>query len=149
MKKFLFDCGTRDALASIGILVLRASAGLMMLLGHGLPKLQKFDQLKDGWFRPDWFPLQYMSHPVSLIATLGAEIGAAALLVLGLATRPAAFIFSFAMVVAAFDMHAADPFAKKELALIYLLAGVVVIITGAGSFSMDAVLLKESKRRRW
>ena len=149
MKKFFFDCGTRDATASFGILILRVTTGLMMILGHGLPKLAKFDAMKDTFFRPDWFPMNLMSQPVSLMAVLAAEIGAAALLVLGLATRPAAFILSFAMVVAAFDMHRLDPFAEKELALVYLLIGVVIIFTGAGSYSLDSALHKESKRRRW
>ncbi len=149
MKKFFFDCGTRDLTASFGILVLRVSVGLMMMLGHGIPKIKNFDKLKDAWLVPDFFPLKYMSPPVSLVATVGAEVLAAGLLVIGLATRPAAFIMAFAMVIAAFDMHAADPFGKKELALMYLIGSVVVLLTGAGSWSLDASLSKDGKRRRW
>ena len=42
MKKFFFDCGTRDATASLGILALRVMVGLMMLIGHGIPKIREF-----------------------------------------------------------------------------------------------------------
>lgn len=155
MKKFIFDCGTRDLTASFGLLVLRVSIGAMMLLGHGWGKLQNYDKMKTGWLVPDFFPLKYMSPQISLIATIGAEVGAATLLILGLATRPAAFIFAFTMVVAAFHFHSSAPWflgadvtVAKELPLLYLLPAVVILLTGAGSFSLDAILLK-NKRRRW
>lgn len=153
MKKFFFDCGTRDALASSGLLVLRVSVGLMMLIGHGLPKWRSFDKiLENGFHVPGLWPLSLMSERVSLGATLVAEIGAAALLVLGLATRPAAFVLAFAMAVAAFEVHAHDPFflgggAAKEPAVLYLVACLVLVITGAGRWSVDIGVYKEKKKR--
>jgi putative oxidoreductase len=149
MKKFLFDCGTRDFTASFGLFVLRVAIGLMMILGHGVAKIKAYDQLKTAWLVPDFFPLKYMSHPVSLMATIGAEVVAAAFIVLGLATRPAAFVLAFAMVIAAFDQLGPQPFAVKELALMYLTGAVVILLTGAGTWSLDAALCKDSKRRRW
>lgn len=157
MKKFLFDCGTRDATASIGIAALRLMIGLMMMIGHGLPKLQEYGARKDLFFVPDFFPLKYISPPLSLMVSIGAEVGAAALIILGLATRPAAFFLGMTMVVAAFDFHEAAPwFVKpptiveaKELAILYLIPMIALILTGAGSFSCDAGLYRESKRRRW
>ncbi len=152
MKRFLFDCGTRDAIASTGLLVLRAGFGLMMLIGHGWPKLQAFEEKKDGWTVPTIWPLSYMSEPVSLVATLVAEVGAAGLLVLGLATRPAAFLLAFAMLVAAFQVHGDGPVflpaaGAKEPALLYLFACLALIIAGAGRWSLDAGIYKEKKRR--
>lgn len=148
MKKILFDCGTRDLTASFGILVLRVSAGLMMMLGHGIPKLKNYQELTEKFKAPSSLD-GFISGPVALMLTMGAEIGAAGLLVIGLMTRPAAFIFAFTMVIAAFDVHAADPFKVKELALMYLMAGVVILLSGAGSISLDAAINKDSKRRRW
>ena len=147
MKKFFFDCGTRDLTASIGLLVLRVATGLLMMLAHGIPKLQNYEALRTKFKAPSSLD-GFLNGPIALILTIGAEVGAAGLLILGLATRPAAFILSFTMVIAAFDVHAADPFKIKELALMYLLCGVVILLTGAGSFSLDATLCKE-KRRRW
>ncbi|WAC18497.1 DoxX family protein [Luteolibacter sp. SL250] len=147
MKKFFFDCGTRDLTASIGILVLRVATGLLMMLAHGIPKLQNYEALRAKFKAPSSLD-GFLNGPIALILTIGAEVGAAGLLILGLATRPAAFILSFTMVIAAFDVHAADPFKIKELALMYLLCGVVILLTGAGSLSLDASLCKE-KRRRW
>lgn len=157
MKKFLFDCGTRDSTASLGILALRAMAGLMILIGHGIPKIRNFGMFKDTFPVPDIFPLSYLSHPMSLMACIGAEAVAAALIIIGLATRPAAFVIGFTMVVAAFDYLAATPWFQstptlvetKETAVLYLIPMIAIILTGAGSYSLDATILKDVKRRRW
>jgi putative oxidoreductase len=153
MKKFLFDCGTRDPLASSGLLVLRVTTGLMMLVGHGVSKIQNFDKFGEVWTVPALWPLSYMSKPISLMATIGAEVGASALLVLGLMCRPAAFLLGFAMCVAAFQVHALDPFfskggASKEFAILYLIPCFVLIITGAGQWSLDATFSLDKRRRR-
>ena len=155
MKKFLFDCGTRCATASLGILFLRVCTGLLMFFGHGLEKLQTFADKKDKFPVPDFFPLKYMSSPVSLTATVGAEVVCSMLLVFGLFTRPAAFIFAFTMTVAAFGIHGAHPWfssdgPSKEMALLYLVPAVAILLSGAGKYSLDATILKEGRRRsRW
>jgi len=155
MKKFLFDCGTRDSTASLGILILRIGTGLMMMLGHGIGKIQTFAEKKDGFPVPDFFPLKYMSNPVSLMATIGAEVGCAALLILGLATRPAAFILAFTMVVAAFNILADAPLfipggiGPKEGPILYLIPAIAILLTGAGQYSFDSAILKEGRRKKW
>ncbi|MCF7731708.1 MAG: DoxX family protein [Akkermansiaceae bacterium] len=155
LKRFLFNCGTRDGVASVGLVVLRVAVGLMMLLGHGLPKWRNYAALRIEWHVPDFFPLYYLSPQLSLLATLGAEVLAAGLLVLGLMTRPAAFVLGFVMVVAAFDVNGALPWvsatggASKELALLYLIPMLVLLLTGAGAWSLDASLYREPKRRHW
>ncbi len=154
MKSFFFDCGTRDSTASLGILFLRVCTGLMMFFGHGLGKIQGFAKMKDGFPVPDFFPLKYMSPSVSLMATIGAEAVCSVLIILGLATRPAAFIFAFTMVVAAFGIHGDGPWflgqgeGPKEPALLYLIPAVAILLAGAGQYSLDASILKE-RRKRW
>ncbi|MEM9236656.1 MAG: DoxX family protein [Verrucomicrobiota bacterium] len=152
MMKFLFDCGSRDQLGSGGALVLRVGFGLMMLIGHGWPKIGIFEKAKDSWPVPGIWPLSLMSPPVSMAMTIAAEVGCAALLVLGLITRPAAFILGFAMVVGAFQVHANDPFfmgegASKEPAILYLIPCLALIVMGAGKWSVDALIYKERKKR--
>jgi putative oxidoreductase len=154
MKKLFFDCGTRDPAASAGLFLLRAGTGLMMLIGHGIPKIQHFAMLKDHWTIPHIWPLSHMSEPISLMATISAEVLASAMIVFGLMTRPAAFVFGFAMVVAAFQVGGEAPWflgtgvtAAKEPALLYLLPACVLILTGAGTWSFDAGIFKDKRRR--
>jgi putative oxidoreductase len=157
MKRFFFDCGTRDNVASGGIFALRLMIGLMMLIGHGLPKMRNFKAiLENGFPVPDFFPLKLMSPAVSLTATIGAEVFAALLIIIGLATRPAAFVLGFTMVVAAFSVMGNAPWfigpgvaAAKEPAILFLIPMIAIIITGAGSISIDASLYKDGRRRRW
>lgn len=148
MKRFFFDCGTRDLTASLGIAFLRIAIGSMMIFGHGWMKLTKWGDPNFTFPVPEIFPFNALSSPVSHALAISAEVGAAALLILGLATRPAAFILGFTMTVAAFHVHAADLFAVKETALLYLIPCVALILTGGGSLSLDAGIFKE-RRRNW
>ncbi|MCA9561045.1 MAG: DoxX family protein [Myxococcales bacterium] len=131
----LFDPGQHSAVASLGLLLLRLAAGGMMAYGHGWQKFEKYGDLIDRF--PD--PIGVGAHP-SLLLAIGAELGAAILVALGFATRLAAVPLIVTMVVAAFVVHADDPFGKKEFALIYLAPFVALLFTGAGRFSVDAVL---------
>ncbi len=154
IKRFLFDCGTRDVEAALGLLVLRVACGLMMMLGHGIPKIHNFAALKANWHVPGFFPFNYMPHQMSLVATICGEVLASLLLVLGLMTRPAAFLLAFTMVVAAFEVNAGSawftmPPNGKELAILYLVPALVLLLTGAGGWSLDAAIHREPKRRRW
>jgi len=156
MRKLFFDCGTRDVAASVGLLVLRVGVGLMMLIGHGIPKIQDFSEMAKG-FGLENLPIFNMFSPtVNLLACLVGEVLASALIVLGLATRPAAFLLGFTMTVAAFGVLGPAPFfmgpgvaAAKEPAVLYLLPALVLILTGAGTISFDALLFRDQKRRRW
>ncbi len=156
MKKFLFDCGTRDATASLGILVLRLLIGSMMFFGHGLDKLRQFSSLKESFQVADFLPFNHLSPQASLIACLVGELLAPILLILGLTTRLAAFLLGFTMIVAAFQIHAGHPLflgqgvtAAKEPALLYLVPMIALIFSGAGAFSLDAGLYQEKRSRRW
>ena len=135
-------------------MVMRVCFGLMMLIGHGWGKIAMFGdaEVKSTWTVPSLPPLSWMSSPVSMAMTIFAEVGCAGLLVLGLMTRPAAFILGFAMLVAAFQVHAGADFfmkggAAKEPALLYAIPCLALIISGAGKWSADALIYKEKKRR--
>ena len=157
MKKFFFDCGTRDGTASLGILALRIMVGLMMLIGHGIPKIMDFASRKQFFYVPDFLPFSLMPPPVSLMLCILAEVLAATLLIIGLATRPAAFVLGLNMVVAAFGYLGTAPWFvapptiidAKELSIMYIVPMIAIILTGAGAYSLDSLICKEGKRRRW
>jgi len=83
----------------------------------------------------------------ALFAWLAAlsELVGGLLLVVGLATRPAALFIFVNMCVAAFIRHGADPFSRKELALAYGVIAGALILTGAGKLSLDALVFRGSR----
>lgn len=115
-------------------LILRVSAGGFMLT-HGWPKLQNL--ISGELAFPD--PLG-ISSGVSLILAVFAEFLCALLVVLGLRTRLAVVPLIVTMVIAAFVVHGADPFGKKEMSLLYLSSYVALLLTGSGRFSFDYLL---------
>ena len=135
LKRFM-NPGPTDMWSSIGLLVLRLAAGGMMIYGHGWKKLMALLDGKGGKF-PD--PLG-VGNELSMALAVGAEVGAAALVMLGIFTRLAAVPLMFTMIVAAFIIHGSDPFAKKEMALLYLAAYTTLACTGAGRYSVDGAV---------
>ena len=103
-----------------------------MAYAHGWPKLMGFAEKASSF--PD--PLG-IGHELSLALTVFAELVCAVLLALGAATRWAAIPFTITMVVATFIIHADDPFAKKELALLYAALSLCLLCTGPGNLSID------------
>lgn len=119
----------------VGLLVLRLWLGLSLLLLHGWTKLNNFSELA-GKF-PD--PIGLGGSP-SLTLALFAEVAGALLIIVGAFTRAAALVQTFLMSVAFFIVHKAalsGP-ASGELAFIYLGGFVVLLVAGAGRFSLDA-----------
>lgn len=107
------------------------------MLTHGYSKLQK---LLAGDFQfADPFGL---GPGVSLGMAVFAEFFCSILLILGLGTRLATIPLIVTMLVAAFIAHGADPFAKKEMALLYLVSYIVLLFSGAGKISVDQLLEK-------
>jgi putative oxidoreductase len=115
----------------------------MMATGHGWEKLLTFG-VRSGSF-PD--PLGVGSE-LSLGLAVFAELLCSIFLVLGLATRLAAFPPLFTMLTAALVIHADDPWSKKELALLYAIPFLTLLLTGGGSYSIDALLWRRRRPRK-
>lgn len=136
MLRKLMNPGPTDMPTSIGLLLLRIAVGGMMAFGHGWDKLTTFSERKGSF--PDL--LGVGSGAVNLALAIGAEFFCAVFVVLGLFTRVAAVPLAFTMLMAAFVVHGADPFAKRELALFYLLGALTLVFTGAGKLSVDGAV---------
>jgi putative oxidoreductase len=122
-------------ITDIALLVARAGIAAFMLT-HGIPKLV---MLFSG--APIQFPpIMGMSPEVSLGLAVFAEVFCSILLLAGFATRLAVIPLIITMVIALVFIHAADPFAKQELAFQYLLVYLVLLFAGSGRFSVDYLL---------
>lgn len=125
---------TNEFMENVWLLVLRAGAGAFMMT-HGVPKLQKL--LAGDLAFAD--PFGIGSTP-SLILAVFAEVFCSALVVLGIATRLATLPLIVTMSVAAFMIHANDPFARKEMAFLYLLIFITILVYGSGKFALGNVI---------
>ena len=137
---WIFGTSVDKNVNSLAVLILRIVAGGFMLV-HGLEKLE---MLKAN-------PVQFadpigIGEPASLTLAVFAELVCSALLILGLLTRLAIIPLIITMLVAVFIVHAADGFEKQELGALYLGVYIVLIITGAGKFSVDRLIAKRKSR---
>jgi len=116
---------------NVTLLIYRSGISFMMMT-HGFSKLMRLLEGQVSFSDP----LGIGQTPTLLLAIL-AEFVAPILIVLGWKTRYAAVPVVGVMSVAAFMVHAADPFAQKELALLYLLAFLMVVFVGPGKYALD------------
>lgn len=127
MRKSLFS-GSLD----LGLLILRVGVAGMLLFSHGLPKLMGFNKM----FHTFSDPLGVGSELSYLLAVF-AEFFCSAAVIIGWYTRWAVVPIIITMLVAAFVVHGADPFSKKELALLYAIPLFTLLLTGPGRFSLN------------
>ena len=126
---------------SIGVTQLRIIAGLSMAT-HGYGKIfgggmQGFTAgvAKLGFPAPEFF---------AWIAALSELVGGVCL-ALGLGTRISSLMIAGTMFVAVFIRHGADPFGKKELALLYLAVMIFFLLAGGGRWALDSLLSRDKR----
>jgi putative oxidoreductase len=126
----MFSPSFRDEWQPRVLSIVRIVAALLFLQ-HGLVKVFGF---------PAPGPA---SLPPLLVLAAAIEIIGSLLLLVGLFTRPAAFIMSGEMAVAYFTAHAPQSFYpivnNGELAILYCFIFLLLAFTGPGPWSIDAV----------
>ena len=134
MKKII-NVSKAATTTDIGLLVARLGIAALMLT-HGIPKMI---MLFSG--APVQFPpVMGLSAELSLGLAVFAEVFCSVLILVGFATRVATIPLIITMLVAVLLIHGADPLAKQEPALQYLLVYVVLLFAGSGKFSIDYLL---------
>ncbi len=143
MKKLL---NVNEATTSTDIALLVARIGIaVLMLTHGIPKMMMLFSVA-----PVQFPsVMGMSAELSLGLTVFAEVFCSVLLLVGFATRLAAIPPIITMLVAVLLIHAADPLAKQEPALQYLLVYLVLLFAGSGKYSIDYLLQGKKTRNNY
>jgi putative oxidoreductase len=116
----------------LGLLILRVGFGGLMLFAHGWGKLINFSNIAPNF--PDPIGL---GGNISLGLAVFTEFFCSIAIIAGVKTRLAVVPLALTMVVAAFIVHANDPFMKMEKAILYLIVMIVIFLTGPGRYSVD------------
>lgn len=141
--KKIFHPGINFYFESIGLLVVRIIIGAFMLT-HGIGKLMMLLGGNSAMF-PD--PLG-IGASASLLLIVLAEFVCSIFLILGIATRLSAIPLLAGMLVAGLIVHGADPFASKELSLLYGSVYLMLIITGPGKYSIDQLIFTALDKKK-
>ena len=135
--KRLFQTTTREDYLNAAILLIRILIAALMIR-HGLPKLSKLlagGEIKFG------NPIG-LGPVISLILVVFSEVICSILIGIGLGTRLASIPLIITMIVAAFISHGSDPFARKELAILYIIFYGMLLVMGSGKYSVDYLFTK-------
>lgn len=126
-----------NRLTDVGLLVLRLGAGALLFGAHGWSKITHFSERVAQFADPI-----HLGGPASFTLVVFAEAICTALVALGLLTRWAVIPIVIFFLVAVFIQHADDPWNRKELPLLFMIAFLPLLFTGPGRFSVDAWLAK-------
>lgn len=133
-----------NSLQPLGLAVLRVALAVIFVY-HGYPKLVRADAMMRQFFIQHGFP----GYFVGLAGTL--ECVGGGLLLLGLFTRPAALLLAAEMLIAIWKVkmvHGVFAVNEYQFELALAAACVALATVGAGSLSVDHVMLGESGKRR-
>ena len=122
---------------NITMLLLRVAFGSMILLNHGIPKLQKFAKLQSSFFDPIGIGSKW-----ALILVIFAEVFCAILVIIGLFSRAAVIPLIITMVVIIFMANKGEPLDKLEMPVLFLSGFGAVLLAGPGRLSVDGLIGK-------
>ena len=131
--KYLYP---KDLYVSFSLLILRLVTSIMMIVNHGWNKIlagqEKWNRL--GIALTEFIGIEFMNVFFGFMAAFSESIGMV-MVIFGIFTRPAAFLLLFTMFVASMNHLVDGKF--PELAIMYLIVMLVLLISGPGKFSLD------------
>ncbi len=139
VRKILFHSENYESKTlNLGLLIFRIGFGLIMAFAHGLGKVPPAEGFI-GYLTSLGLPF---AAGAAWAAALSELIGGL-FIAIGLGTRLSSAALGFTMFVAAFVAHNADPFEKKEKAILYLLCSLLIFMVGPGKYSIDGIIKKD------
>lgn len=136
MKNLLF--GEWKDGKDLGLFLIRVVVAFVLLYGHGFEKLGVVFSGQE----PQFFDPIGIGANLSFYLAAFAEGICALLILAGAFTRLAAIFLTINFMVILY-VHAAAGFGELEMRILYIISFIVLIITGAGKFSVDNHLSKK------
>ena len=126
--------------ADLALLLIRVWFCLSLFVKHGIEKVTHYNEMLSKF--PD--PI-HVGPTVGLIFALISDFVCSFLIIIGLGTRLAAFFMVINLLVVFTFMHQFS-FMQEHAELVYLYLGlaIFVLIAGAGKYSMDNKLFRNS-----
>ena len=126
--------------------LLRLATGFFMCYFHGWSKLMSDS---DRWYRlgstvTEFIGNDALSIPLGFMAAFAESIGSL-FIVIGLLTRPMAFLLFFTMLVASSKKLLQAGIDGSELPLLYLCLSSFILLNGPGKYSLDNLITSRTK----
>lgn len=135
MKK-LFSTNYSAWAFNVALLLMRLTLGILMMNG-GYQKLVHFGEMQGKMMN-----FMGLGSTASLALLVFAEFFCSMFLILGLFTRLAAIPLIIATCVMVFKAHHGDVFGEGQLATLYLMGYLVLLLVGPGRVSVDSMIGK-------
>ena len=128
-----------------GILLLRISSGVLLLMNHGWDKIISGADKWNGLGRTGLMPLgiEYFHTFFGFMAAFSESI-CAVLVVIGLLTRPAAALITITMLVGA-NFHISLGKGSSEMALMYGIIFLSIGLLNPGKYSLDYFIFNKDR----
>ena len=128
-----------------GILLLRISSGLSLLMNHGWDKINAGPDKWTGLGRTGLMPLGIESfHTFFGFMAAFSESICAVLVVIGLLTRPAAALITITMLVGV-NFHISLGKGSPEMALLYGIIFLSIGLLNPGKYSLDHLIFNRDR----
>jgi putative oxidoreductase len=134
MKRIL-SVSYSSAAFNLSMLLLRAGFGLLIIIRHGLPKLQNFSTMQSQFYN-----FMGLGSQFSVALVIFAELICGFFILLGLFTRLAVIPLIIELLVVIFAHDAGKPLAESEMAIMYLASFLVLLFCGPGRISVDGMI---------
>lgn len=137
MRQKISDWIERYKCMDLGMLYMRMVLGGSLLL-HNIGKMQNYNEIINSY--PS---LLYINNTASFVIVTVVEVLLAVLLMMGLWVRFSAMVMAAGMIWVLFSLG----FPAGELELLYASTYILLVITGGGLYSFDAIVLPRKGKR--
>ena len=127
--------------SNLALLFLRLAIGGQIAWLHGYDKFHHFSSRMAAFPDPTG-----MGQRQALGLAVAGELVGGALLVLGFASRPAAFLLTATLGLTFYATYPGMPWHERQTWLLYGVGALAILLLGSGKFALDSVVWKRFRK---